>query len=96
MEDISREADFSCQRALLRQKTEELSYALAGKMTNENRFVLQRILFRIDFLESSVVSWNKRFSFGSSPIEDSGQLLQTIPGIDELSAALLIAEIGEM
>ncbi len=84
----------SLARGSLRQKTEEFSYALSGKMTEENRFVLQRILDRIDFLKKECSQIEEELFIRMKPYERQWHLLQTIPGIDELSAALLIAEIG--
>ena len=85
----------SLARGSLRQKTEEFSYALSGKMTDENRFVLQHILARIDFLSRECTQLEEEIFIRMKPYKRQWQLLQTIPGIDELSAALLIAEIGE-
>ena len=38
-------------RGSLRQKTEEFSYALSGKMTEDDRFVLKKILEKIEIFE---------------------------------------------
>ena len=64
-------------------------------MTDENRFVLQHILARIDFLSRECTQLEEEIFIRMKPYKRQWQLLQTIPGIDELSAALLIAEIGE-
>ena len=85
----------SLARGSLRQKTEEFSYALSGHMTDKNRFVLQKILSRIDFLEKECWSLEQEIFARMEPHKKQWQLLQTIPGIDELGAAILIAEIGD-
>ena len=92
--ETSRSRLMSLARGSLKRKTEEFSYALSGKITEDNRFVLQKILSRTDFLEKERESLEQEIFFRMEPYKRQWQLLQTIPGIDELSAALLIAEIG--
>ena len=84
----------SLARGSLCQKTEEFSYALSGKMTEDDRFVLKRILKRIEYLEQEAESLKKELFLRIGQYEKQWRLLQTIPGFDNLSAALLIAEIG--
>ena len=81
-------------RGSLRQKTEEFSYALSGKMTEDDRFVLKKILEKIEYLEEQAELLEKELFLRIEPYKKQWQLIQTIPGFDELSAALLIAEIG--
>ena len=81
-------------RGSLRQKTKEFSYALSGKMTEDNRYVLQKALSRLDFLKKELEDIESEIFTRMAPYKKQWQLLQTIPGIDEISAALLIAEVG--
>ncbi len=67
----------SLARGSLRQKTEEFSYALSGKMTEENRFVLQRILDRIDFLKKECSQIEEELFIRMKPYERQWHLLQT-------------------
>lgn len=84
----------SLARGSLRQKTEEFKYALSSKLSEKDRFVLKRILAKIEFLNKEVELYDKEIFFQMKPYKRQWHLIQTMPGIDDLGAALLLPEIG--
>ena len=80
----------------LKAPREEIAAALDGDITFEHRFVLQTILAHIDYLEASVRELDAHLVAGlDSPAEKNAlALLQTVPGIDVIGAAMLLVEIG--
>lgn len=80
----------------LRAPREEIAAALDGDISTEHRFVMQTILRHIDFLEESIRALDTHLVAGlDSPEERNAlALLQTVPGIDVIGAAMLLVEIG--
>jgi transposase len=80
----------------LKAPREEIAAALDGDITFEHRFVMQTILGHIDYLEQSIREFDAHLVAGlDSPEEKMAlALLQTIPGIDQIGAAMLLVEIG--
>jgi transposase len=84
-------------RGKLKRKETELRRALDGRLTDAQRFVLQQQLRRIEELEVALAQVNKRIDqvFQSHPkLSHCRALLQTIPGIGQRVAEIIIAEIG--
>jgi len=80
----------------LQAPRDEIAAALEGEISAEHRFVLQRIVRHIAFLEEDIAAFNARLLAGlDSPEEKTAlALLQTVPGIDLIGAAMLLVEIG--
>src|SRR5262245_46480924 len=80
----------------LRAPRGEIAAALDGDISTEHRFVMQTILRHIDFLEESIRALDTHLVAGlDSPEERNAlALLQTVPGIDVIGAAMLLVEIG--
>jgi transposase len=81
----------------LRNKRAELERALKGKITTHQRFMLTDLLIHLDFLdehlalvEAEIDSHLKQMPAFQEPI----RLLDTIPGVDRLTAVTIVAEIG--
>jgi transposase len=85
---------FADQR--LKAPREEIAAALDGDITVEHRFVLQTILRHIDHLEASIRDLDAHLIAGLDSSEEKNALvlLQTVPGIDLVGAAMLLVEIG--
>lgn len=81
-------------RGVLRKKIPQLQRALEGQVQPHHRFLLQRILAHIEFLEASMAQVQCEIEQRLSPYEQAMELLQTIPGIKAISAAGILAEIG--
>ena len=85
-------ADYA--RGSLRSKRKELELALAGKVTDHHRFLLQECLDPIEFLEGKVARLEGRIGEMLQPHADLIRRLDAIAGVDEITAWTLLAEIG--
>lgn len=81
-------------RGKLRAKLPQLRQALDGRVQASHRFLIQRILAHIDFLEESLAIVQKEIEQALSPFEEAMTLLQSIVGLHETAAAAILAEIG--
>jgi transposase len=78
----------------LRRKQEDLVLALEGDLSDRHRFLLQRITNHIRWIEDQLQELDGQIVAAMAPYQEEWRLMQTIPGIDQLSAAMLLAEIG--
>ena len=78
----------------LRKKTEQLELSLEGDLSPRHRFVLQQIEDHILHLETELAQLDAYLIEAMAPYLEYWQLLQTIPGIDQIAAALILIEIG--
>ena len=83
-----------CARGRMQAKREPLRQALDEPLSERHRVVLQELHHHIDFLEHQLRSFNQRILAAMAPYQHQWRLLQTLPGVDTVAAALLIAEIG--
>jgi transposase len=74
----------------------EIADALDGDISEEHRFVLSAILAHIDLLHAKVREFDDHLIAKLDRCEEKNALalLQTIPGIDRIGAAMLLVEIG--
>ena len=78
----------------LRNKREELSRALEGRVKPHHRFVLTELLSQIDSLEETIARFNLEIEEYCRPFEEAVVLLDTIPGVARQTAENIVAEIG--
>lgn len=78
----------------LKDKQALLAEALDESLSDRHRLLLQELHRHIGFLEQQIQTLDEHILAAMTPYQKAWQLLQTIPGIDALSAALLIAELG--
>lgn len=78
----------------LKASREELFDALQGELSDSHRFVLAELMHHIEDLESRIARFDQRLLDELSEERNALALLQTIPGIDLIGAAMLIVEIG--
>jgi len=78
----------------LRKKEAELELALEGNVSDRHRFLLRQIISHINWLERQIAEIDSQVVRAMRPYTKEWGLLQTIPGIDEISAAMLLTEIG--
>jgi len=78
----------------LRNKRELLEQSLDGELSPRHRFVLQHIQQHIHSLEAELAQLDAYLINAMAPYAPSWHLLQTLPGIDYISAALILVEIG--
>jgi transposase len=93
--DTTKLAKLACGK--LKRKDSELRRALDGRLTEAQRFVLGKQLKRVEELEAALAQVNEQIDqvFRRHPkFERCRALLQTIPGIGQRVAEIIIAEIG--
>jgi transposase len=77
-----------------RKKTSELREALRGRITAHHRTMLGLHLQVIDALQRTLNELDAAVGLALTPIRQHVQLLRTIPGVGDLTARVLVAEIG--
>jgi transposase len=73
---------------------EELCEALRGRVTRHHRFLLSLHLQQIDAIDNVIGDIDQEVDAHVEPFRTTVELLTTIPGVDELSACVILAEIG--
>lgn len=79
---------------LLRKKLGELRGALDGRLREHHRFMLRQQLQRLDDADAMVAAIEVEIERRLIPYAQTVERLCTIPGVDRVAAAALIAEIG--
>lgn len=82
-------------RGALTRKREELAASLEGDLSPRHFFVLRHIHKRIQALQGELAEFDEYLLNAMQPYAWAHQLLQTIPGIDRIAAALILVEIGD-
>ncbi len=90
--DPERLADLA--QGTARKKRAALIEALHGRITAHHRRLLQLHLDLIDALEQALCKVDADVGKTLAPIEECARLLTTMPGVSELTAHVLVAEIG--
>ena len=78
----------------LRASREELFDALQGELTDNHRFVLNEIMCHIEEIEARIARFDARLLEELKDEHNKLVLLQTMPGVDPIGAAMLLVEIG--
>lgn len=78
----------------LRKKNDVIRLSLEAHVSDRHRFVLKQINQHMEFLAKEIQGIDEQIVAAMKPYETEWRLLQTIPGIDVISAAMLLAEIG--
>lgn len=81
-------------RGSLQGKIPELLDSLDGQLSDRHLFVLRQIQDHIRHLEQQRLELDQYLRAAMSPYKDQWEILQTIPGVDQISAAMLLVEIG--
>jgi transposase len=80
----------------LRASREELFEALQPEeLSAKHIFVLREIMAHIEYLEAAMDRSDQELLKGLAPWEAIICLLETVPGIDRIGAAMLLVEIGD-
>ncbi|MBU2759064.1 IS110 family transposase [Acidithiobacillus thiooxidans] len=79
----------------LKASREEILDALQGDLSACHRFVLDEVMHHIEALEAQIARFDTRLLDGLAPQQHALALLQTLPGVDTIGAALLLVEIGD-
>jgi len=78
----------------LKASREEIFDALHGELTDSHRFVLGELMDDIERTEARIARFDARLLKGLESEDPFLRLLQTVPGIDQIGAAMLLVEIG--
>lgn len=82
-------------RGALKQKREDLAASLDGDLSARHLFVLGHIHAHIEALQTELAAIDAYLLEAMQPYAWAHRLLQTIPGIDTIAAALILIEIGD-
>jgi transposase len=83
-----------CAKGKLRGKRTELVRALQGQMTDHQRFMLQELMEDLKYVEGKIARIEETIHGRMAPHEEVLNRLNTIPGVNRLTASTLVAELG--
>lgn len=83
-----------CASRRLKASREELFDALQGELTDSHRFVLGELMQHIEEIEARIARFDAKLLAGLAAERNALALLQTLPGVDLIGAAMLLVEIG--
>jgi len=81
-------------RARLRAKLGPLAEAFCGFFTDQHAFLLAKMLARVDALDADLADLDAKLAELIGPLAGAVDRLDEIPGVGQLAARLLLAEIG--
>jgi len=73
---------------------ERLKKALEGRLTPHHRFMIEISLGHMEYIEKQILRLDEQIAKHLVPYRKQYELPQTIPGIGENAAAVILAEIG--
>ena len=85
----------SHERSALKRKTVDLAASLDGDLSERHLLVLRHLSESIEALQRQLTDIDAYLMRAMQPYAWAHSLLQTIPGIDEIAAALILIEIGD-
>jgi transposase len=78
----------------IKAPADTLREALRGRVTKHHRFLLRLHLQQIDTFDTAIAEIDAEVDANVEPFRTALRLLTTIPGVSDLSARTIIAEIG--
>jgi transposase len=72
----------------------ELEAALRGRVTKHHRFALRLLFQHIDAIDAAITEIDQEVDANIEPFRTAITILSTIPGVSQLSAEVIAAEIG--
>lgn len=78
----------------LKASREEILDALHGELSDSHRFVLDELMCHIEEIEARIARFDTRLLQELQEEHPTLALLQTLPGVDLIGAAMLLVEIG--
>jgi transposase len=91
---LSREEISQMAKGKLKKKVDLLEKALNGKLNDHYRFLLGMHMENIDHLAKQIKKIDEEIQRKMVPFQKKSKLIQTIPGISEINASAILAEIG--
>ncbi len=87
-------ADYARSSLRSKKKKKELELALDGSFTGNQRWLLDRELKHLEWLETQVQVLEQEIERQVAGFEEPMRRLMTIPGIDRKTAWMIVAELG--
>jgi transposase len=84
----------ACVSLRVKAPRAEVLEALRGRISAHHRFMLKLHLGHIDALDCAIATIEKEVGLGLEPFRCAARLLSTIPGVSDVSAHVIVAEIG--
>lgn len=84
----------SCVSGRVKACRADVLEALHGHISAHHRFMLQLHLAHIDALDKAIAELEKEVGLGLQPFRQAAKLLSTMPGLSDVSAHVIVAEIG--
>jgi transposase len=81
-------------RGRLREKIPAMQLALEGRLTQHHRWMLKLLRDQLEFLEGQIAELDTRIQDRMVQYQKAVELCTTIPGIEAVAAANILAEIG--
>ena len=78
----------------VRASAATLREALRGRIKRHHRFLLQLHMQQINALEASIADLDREVDAGLACFRDAVKQLSSIPGVSDLSAQVIVSEIG--
>lgn len=78
----------------LKAKSDDLARSLEGQVSAHHLFMIKRSLEQIASFEKTIARVDREIQKRIAPHKEDYQRLQTIPGVKEIGAASILAEIG--
>jgi transposase len=91
---LSRAEICEMAKGKLKKKVDLLEKALDGKLTGHHRFLLRMHLENIQYLAGQIKKLDDEINQKMVPFHEESKLIQTLPGISEVSASAILAEVG--
>lgn len=79
----------------LKDKREALEASMEGELSPRHRLILEAAYRHIRYLEDELAALDRYLIEAMQPYPWAWQLLQTLPGIDQISAAMILIEISD-
>jgi transposase len=73
---------------------DKLRAALQGRVTERHRFLLRLHLRQVDALNDAIAEIDAEVERDLDPFRDAVRLLRSIPGVSDLTAQVIVSEIG--
>jgi transposase len=91
---LSREEIADMAKGKLKKKTDLLVKALNGRVTDHHRFLLRLHLDNIEYLTCQIGKIDEEIQQKMIPFQEKSMMIQAVPGISEVNASAILAEIG--
>lgn len=92
--DLSAEQMAELSKGRMRDKREQLTKAMEGRVMAHHRFVLTELLCQIDSIDETISRFDREIDDYCRPFEEAVALLDTIPGVGREAAQVIVSEIG--